>query len=356
MYLPVREGYGHLYCGIEERSFSMVEIRNLRKNYGKNPALRGITFTIEDNEILGFLGPNGVGKSTTMNIIAGYLPSTSGTVSVNGYDITEHAREAKKCIGYLPEIPPVYPDMRVEEYLTFCAGIKGIRRADTKKEVESAMEKLHITDMRRRLIRNLSKGYKQRVGFAQALLGNPKVLILDEPTVGLDPAQVSEVRSLIRELGQSHSIIFSSHILSEISAVCERVVIITKGEIRAIDTIENLEKSMTASSLLDITIEGDEATIMRVLKDIRGVEEIKNVTRTDNRLSCRLTLTEDKVRNAVMTSLVANNCSIVEMNMAKLDLEQVFLRVTAQSEKRTSLQDLLDETPDMPDNPYDAAE
>ena len=349
----------------------MVEIKNLTKNYGRNPALRGVSFEIEDNEILGFLGPNGAGKSTTMNIIAGYLPSTSGTVIVNGYDITEQAKEAKQCIGYLPEIPPVYPDMRVEEYLIFCAGIKGVKRANVKKEVESAMEKLHITDMRRRLIRNLSKGYKQRVGFAQALLGNPKVLILDEPTVGLDPAQVSEVRALIRELGQSHSVILSSHILSEISAVCERVVIITKGEIRAIDSIENLERNLTASTLLNIIVEGEKATILRILKDIRGVEEINEVIFENNRLNCKLTLSEENVRNAVMTSLVANNCNIVEMSMEKLDLEQVFLRLTEQSEKRSTLQDLIDETPDssgegsdnpeedsfdddMPDNPYDA--
>lgn len=344
----------------------MVEIKNLTKNYGHNAALRGISFEIEDHEILGFLGPNGAGKSTTMNIIAGYLPATSGTVTVNGFDITEQAKEAKSCIGYLPEIPPVYPDMRVEEYLRFCAGIKGIKSADVTKEIESAMEKLHITDMRRRLIRNLSKGYKQRVGFAQALLGSPKVLILDEPTVGLDPAQVSEVRALIKELGEQHSVIFSSHILSEISAVCDRVVIITKGEIRAIDSIENLEKSLTASTSMNLTVDGEEATVMRVLKDIRGVEEIADVKHIDdNRISCRLTLTEEGVRNAIMTSLVANNCSIVEMTMAKLDLEQVFLRLTAQSEKKSSLQELLDETPDvsddadtddMPDNPYDAAE
>ena len=344
----------------------MVEIKNLTKNYGHNAALRGISFEIEDHEILGFLGPNGAGKSTTMNIIAGYLPSTSGTVTVNGFDITEQAKEAKSCIGYLPEIPPVYPDMRVEEYLRFCAGIKGIKSADVTKEIESAMEKLHITDMRRRLIRNLSKGYKQRVGFAQALLGSPKVLILDEPTVGLDPAQVSEVRALIKELGEHHSVIFSSHILSEISAVCDRVVIITKGEIRAIDSIENLEKSLTASTSMNLTVDGEEATVMRVLKDIRGVEEITDVKHIDdNRICCRLTLSEEGVRNAIMTSLVANNCSIVEMTMAKLDLEQVFLRLTAQSEKKSSLQDLLDETPDisgdadtddMPDNPYDAAE
>ena len=344
----------------------MVEIKNLTKNYGHNAALRGISFEIEDHEILGFLGPNGAGKSTTMNIIAGYLPSTSGTVTVNGFDITEQAKEAKSCIGYLPEIPPVYPDMRVEEYLRFCAGIKGIKSADVTKEIESAMEKLHITDMRRRLIRNLSKGYKQRVGFAQALLGSPKVLILDEPTVGLDPAQVSEVRALIKELGEHHSVIFSSHILSEISAVCDRVVIITKGEIRAIDSIENLEKSLTASTSMNLTVDGEEATVMRVLKDIRGVEEITDVKHIDdNRICCRLTLSEEGVRNAIMTSLVANNCSIVEMTMAKLDLEQVFLRLTAQSEKKSSLQELLDETPDtsgdadtddMPDNPYDAAE
>jgi ABC-2 type transport system ATP-binding protein len=290
-----------------------------------------------------------------MNMIAGYLPSTSGTVTVCGYDITEQANEAKKCIGYLPEIPPVYPDMRVEEYLKFCAGIKGIKGSDVKKQVESAMERLHITDMRRRLIRNLSKGYKQRVGFAQALLGDPKVLILDEPTVGLDPAQVSEVRALIRELGKEHSVIFSSHILAEVSAVCERVVIITKGEIRAIDTIEHLERSMTANTVLNIIIEGDKATAMRVLKDIRGVREISENNPADgNRIDLRLQLESENIRNEIMSALLANGCNIAEMSMAKLDLEQVFLKVTAQNEKRSSLQELLDETPDKPENPYDA--
>ncbi len=333
----------------------MVEIKNLTKHYGRNAAVRGISFEIREHEILGFLGPNGAGKSTTMNIIAGYLPSTSGTVTVNGFDITEQAKEAKKCIGYLPEIPPVYPDMRVEEYLTFCAGIKGVKRADVKKQVESAMERLHITDMRRRLIRNLSKGYKQRVGFAQALLGDPKILILDEPTVGLDPAQVSEVRALIRELGKDHSIIFSSHILAEVSAVCERVVIINKGEIKAVDTIENLERSMTANTLLNLTAEGEKATIMRILKDIRGIQEIKNVTERDNKqLSCQLVLEAETVRNEITSSLIANGCNIVEMSMQKLSLEQVFLKVTAQNDKRSSLQELLDETPEAPENPYDA--
>ena len=335
------------------KELSMVEIKNLTKHYGRNIALRGISFEIRDHEILGFLGPNGAGKSTTMNIIAGYLPATSGTVTVNGFDITEQAADAKKCIGYLPEIPPVYPDMRVEEYLVFCAGIKGVKRADVKKQVESAMERLHITDMRRRLIRNLSKGYKQRVGFAQALLGDPKILILDEPTVGLDPAQVSEVRALIRDLGKDHSIIFSSHILAEVSAVCERVVIITKGEIRAVDTIENLERSMTANTLLNLTAEGEKETVLRILKDIRGVKDIRDITAADGKVSCKITLETENVRNEIMSSLMANGCNIAEMSMAKLDLEQVFLKVTA-NEKRSSLQDLLDETPDAPENPYDA--
>jgi ABC-2 type transport system ATP-binding protein len=334
----------------------MVEIKNLTKHYGKNIAVRNISFEIRDNEILGFLGPNGAGKSTTMNIIAGYLPSTEGIVTVNGFDITEQASEAKKCIGYLPEIPPVYPDMRVEEYMKFVAGLKGVRRGEVSAQVESAMERLHISDMRRRLIRNLSKGYKQRVGFAQALLGNPKLLILDEPTVGLDPAQVSEVRKLILDLKKDHSIIFSSHILAEVSAVCERVVIINKGEIKAIDTIENLERSMTANTILDLTVDGDTTKTIRILKDVRGVTKVSEPEAIgENRYHYQVELESEPVRNEIMSALVANQLGIVEMSMAKLSLEQVFLKVTENSgKKRSSLQDLLDETPEAPENPYDA--
>ena len=329
----------------------MVEIKNLSKYYGRNPAVKGIDFEIRDNEILGFLGPNGAGKSTTMNIIAGYLPSTGGTVTVNGFDITEQASEAKKCIGYLPEIPPVYPDMRVEEYLMFVAGLKGVSRAERKKQVEDAMEKLHITDMRRRLIRNLSKGYKQRVGFAQALLGNPKILILDEPTVGLDPTQVMEVRNLILELGKDHSIIFSSHILAEVSAVCQRVVIINKGEIMAIDTIENLERNLTADTVLNLTAEGDKEKITRLLKDIRGVNAVTDVKEiSENRNLYQIELAEESVRNEIMSVLLNNQCSIVEMNLAKLNLEQVFMKLI-QEKKKSSLEQLIDET--KASNPYD---
>lgn len=329
----------------------MVEIKNLTKFYGKNPAVRGINFEIRDNEILGFLGPNGAGKSTTMNIIAGYLPSTGGTVTVNGFDITEQAAEAKKCIGYLPEIPPVYPDMRVEEYLRFVAGIKGVKKSERKAQVESAMERLHITDMRRRLIRNLSKGYKQRVGFAQALLGNPKILILDEPTVGLDPSQVIEVRNLILDLKKDHSIIFSSHILAEVSAVCERVVIINKGKIMAIDTIENLEKSMVANTILNIKVEGDKDKIVRLLKDIRGVVSVSDITLvSDNIYTYKVEITKEEIRKEILSAFLNNDCNVLEISMAKLSLEQVFLKITKQDQKPTSLKDLLSEDIDVTDD------
>ena len=332
----------------------MVEIKNLTKYYGRNPAVRGIDFEIRDNEILGFLGPNGAGKSTTMNIIAGFLPSTGGTVIVNGFDITEQAAQAKKCIGYLPEIPPLYPDMRVEEYLNFVAGIKGVKKADRKQQIESAMERLRITDMRKRLIRNLSKGYKQRVGFAQALLGNPKILILDEPTVGLDPSQVIEVRNLILDLKKDHSIIFSSHILAEVSAVCERVVIINKGEIMAIDTIENLRKSMVSKNQLSLKVEGDKDKVVRLLKDIRGVGDITDINFISTGVyTYKVEIETEDIRKEILSVLVANDCGVMEVSMAKLDLEQVFMKLTTQTQKRSSLEELLDESPadaDEPDN------
>lgn len=307
----------------------MVEVKNLTKQYGNVTAVSDLSFEIRDNEILGFLGPNGAGKSTTMNIIAGYLPTTSGTVTVSGHDIKEDARAAKRCIGYLPEIPPLYPDMRVEEYLRYCAGIKGIRRGDRKKEVEKAMVRLELTDMRRRLISNLSKGYKQRVGLAQAIIGDPELLILDEPTVGLDPTQVAELRKFILELGKDHSVILSSHILGEISAVCNRVVIINKGELCAIDTIENLERKASGSPLLILTIEGDQDAATAVLKKISGVTEIEDVMDMDDNIYVfRLRLENEKVRQEIMSEMVKNNINITEMSMEKPDLEQVFLELT----------------------------
>ena len=220
----------------------MIEVNNLTKQYGQHKAVDNISFKVEKGEILGFLGPNGAGKSTTMNIITGYISATEGTVKVDGFDILEQPGEVKKRIGYLPELPPLYMDMTVEEYLTFVCNIKKVSVHKQKEMLGKVMNAVKITDMRKRLIKNLSKGYKQRVGLAQAMIGEPQVLILDEPTVGLDPKQIIEIRNVIKSLGKDHTIILSSHILSEVSAVCDRVLIINKGKIVAIDTPENLAK------------------------------------------------------------------------------------------------------------------
>lgn len=326
----------------------MVEIKNLTKYYGKKAAVKDISFTINDNEILGFLGPNGAGKSTTMNIICGYLPSTFGTVVIDGHDISDDPVNAKKCIGYLPELPPVYPDMKVKEYLKFVAGIKQVPKAEREKQIAYAMDRLKLEDVQGRLIKNLSKGYKQRVGFAQALLGNPKILILDEPTVGLDPSQVSEVRQLVKDLKKDHSVILSSHILSEISAVCDRVVVINKGEIQAIDTIENLENSMTANLLLDMTIEGDIKSVQSAISATDGVAAIKSsdFIRTGV-YEYKVEIKEENVRNAVLSSVIAAGGNVLEIKTAKLNLEQVFMKLVSQpSHKVHSLKDLIDEMPE----------
>ena len=234
----------------------MIEIQNLTKKFGQITAVDDLNFTVNKGEILGFLGPNGAGKSTTMNIITGYLPSTEGTVKVDGFDIMESPTEVKKRIGYLPEHPPIYMDMTVKEYLDFVSDLKLVERRQKKAQMNNVMELVNITDVRDRLIKNLSKGYKQRVGLAQALIGSPDVLVLDEPTAGLDPKQIIEVRKLIKTLGKKHTIILSSHILPEVSAVCERVVIINKGKIVAVDTPDNLSKGLGIASRLSVTIDG----------------------------------------------------------------------------------------------------
>ena len=296
----------------------MIEIKNLTKFYGNNAAVKNISFTVKDHEILGFLGPNGAGKSTTMNIITGYLPSTSGTVLISGMDITENPSAVKKKIGYLPEIPPVYLDMKVKEYLKFAAGIKGVKGSERKAQIEDVMEKLKIKDMENRLIRNLSKGYKQRVGFAQALLGNPEYLVLDEPTVGLDPSQVIEVRNLIKSLSKNHTIILSSHILQEIQAVCERVVIISHGEIRAIDSIKNLEESMDASITVNIKAEGDKDEICKCINSVGGVGEITDITyEATNIYVYKVSIESDDVRKNILTELIKNDFAILEVTSDK---------------------------------------
>ncbi len=324
----------------------MITVEHLTKYYGRHLAVNDISFTINDNEILGFLGPNGAGKSTTMNMITGYLPMTKGTVNICGEDISKNPVKAKKNIGYLPEIPPVYPDMKVNEYLKFCAELKKIPASQRKEQIESAVNRLKLQEVSKRLIKNLSKGYKQRVGFAQALLGNPKFLILDEPTVGLDPEQVAEVRNIIKDLKKDHSVIFSSHILSEVSAVCDRVVIINKGEIKAIDTIENLENSVNKSPVINLKVKASAYTADVVIGAVDGVEKILEKSESDGIASIRFSIDgkeSAKIQNNVISALVAKDIQIIETYTEKPDLEEVFVKLVNQPSKRNTLKEMVEE-------------
>ena len=253
----------------------MIQVEHLTKRYGGHLAVDDISFEVEEGIVYGLLGPNGAGKSTTMNILTGYLSASSGTVSIDGHDILEEAGAAKACVGYLPEQPPLYVDMTPREYLLFVAELKKVKRAERIEQVEQAMERTGLIEMENRLIKNLSKGYRQRVGLAAALLGNPKVIILDEPTVGLDPAQVIEIRSLIKELGKDHTVILSSHILSEVSTLCDKVLIIAKGKLVAQGTPEELAQRLTAGSALNITALGEADAVMNALLTVLGVSEVQ---------------------------------------------------------------------------------
>lgn len=332
----------------------MIEIKNLTKCYGKNVAVKNLSFTVEDNDILGFLGPNGAGKSTTMNIITGYLPSTKGNVIIDGIDIAEEPSKVKRMIGYLPEIPPVYMDMKVREYLKFCAELMKIKRSQRKEQIEYVMEKLNIKDVEHRLIRNLSKGYRQRVGFAQAILGNPKYLILDEPTVGLDPNQVIEVRNLIKSLKKDHTIILSSHILAEIQAVCEKVVIISHGEIRAIDSIKNLERSMGTSPILNMKIKGNQEQISDTIIKVKGVLNLIDTTYTsDNAYTYKIEVENEGIRKSIMTELLSHDFEIDEVTTEMPNLEEVFVKLTSQAPKKKGLKELLADMDDENINDYE---
>ena len=254
----------------------MVEVKNLTKCYGDIKAVDDISFTVDTGEVLGFLGPNGAGKSTTMNIITGYISSTSGTVTVDGSEILENPKETKKKIGYLPEIPPLYPDMTVRKYLEFMFDLKKVK-LPKKEHIDEVMRLVQISDKESRIIKNLSKGYRQRVGFAQALLGNPPVLILDEPTVGLDPKQIIEIRKLIRGLGKKHTVIFSSHVLSEVSATCDRIIVISGGKIVADAKTDELSSSISGDEKLSLDVEGSVSTVLDTLKVIPNVLKIRKI-------------------------------------------------------------------------------
>ncbi|MEE7582558.1 MAG: ATP-binding cassette domain-containing protein [Oscillospiraceae bacterium] len=308
----------------------MIEVKNLTKSYGDKKAINGISFTVEDGEILGFLGPNGAGKSTTMNILTGYISSTSGSAIINGVDIFEEPLKAKKNIGYLPEIPPLYIDMTVKDYLNFVYDLKKCK-LPRKAHLKDVCELVQITDVYERIIKNLSKGYKQRVGLAQALIGNPPVLILDEPTVGLDPKQIIEIRTLIKKLGKKHTVILSSHILSEIQAVCDRVIIINKGKVAAEDTIDNLSKTVSGDHRLIMRIDGaGKKDIIKALRDIEGIISVKaDMMREDNIWEFEIEAQEGiDVRRDINSVCHENNFNILMMKNNEMTLEDIFLKIT----------------------------
>jgi len=309
----------------------VIEIKNLVKHYGQVVAVDNINFKVNEGEILGFLGPNGAGKTTTMNIITGYLPSTSGTVEVDGYDITTHPEEVKKRIGYLPEQPPLYRDMTVMEYLNFVSDLKKVPKNKKKNELSDIIELVGLPDHRKRLIDNLSKGYRQRVGLAQALIGNPKVLILDEPTVGLDPKQIVEIRRVIKGLATSRTIILSTHILPEVSMICERVVIINKGRIAAEDTPDRLSSSVSTMSKLNLTIKGDKDTVMKTIGDMPNVKYISMTSRSeDDIFKYVLETKKDKdIREELFYKLAENKMPVLELRPSSATLEDIFINVVS---------------------------
>ncbi len=313
----------------------MIEVRNLVKKYGNHVAVDHLNFTVEKGKIYGFLGPNGAGKSTTMNMITGYIASTEGDILIDGHNILEEPEEAKKRIGYLPEIPPLYQDMTVREYLEFAAELKAVPREKKKSNIEEVMSTIKIEDVKNRLIKNLSKGYKQRVGLAQALLGYPEIIILDEPTVGLDPKQIIEIRDLIKGLGRKHTVILSSHILSEVSAVCDHVLIIDKGRLVASDSPENLSKLMAGDNSLELTIKGREEDIRKAFD---MVENIQEVIYHDSLVkgACDVTVKvsgEQDIRENIFFALAEMKCPILKMQPGNMSLEEVFLKLTDDAKK-----------------------
>lgn len=314
----------------------MIEVSNLVKKYGDHTAVDHLSFQIEKGKIYGFLGPNGAGKSTTMNMITGYIASTEGKVMIDGHDILEEPEAAKKCIGYLPEMPPLYFDMTVLEYMKFAADLKKIPRNQKDKQIKEVMDMVKITDMKDRLIKNLSKGYRQRVGLAQAILGYPEVIILDEPTVGLDPKQIIEIRDLIKSLKQKHTVILSSHILSEVRAVCDYVLIISHGKLVASDTPDNLERLAAGSNSLLMKVKGEKDTIRKDLETIEGVTGVEMSYDSDEELwKTKVSIQENvDIREKVFYAMAKANCPIYEMQVKRVSLEDVFLELTEGEKKK----------------------
>ena len=306
----------------------MIEVKGLVKRYGSHTAVENLSFTVETGQVYGFLGPNGAGKSTTMNMITGCISATEGQVLIDGHDIFEEPLLAKRQIGYLPEIPPLYVDFSVREYLKFVCQLKGLKKAEVKPEIERVLEKADIADVADRLIRTLSKGYRQRVGLAQALVGDPAIIILDEPSIGLDPKQIIQMRELIRSLGREHTVILSSHILSEVSEVCDHILIIKKGKLIGNGTPEELAAKMQTGTTLTVEVMGDENLIREALSDIEGEIKVNAAATAGNYIVEITTPEQSDLRSAVSIALSAKGLVILSMNLAQASLEDVFLELT----------------------------
>ena len=315
----------------------MIEVSHLSKSYGSRPAVQDLSFTVPDGQIYGLLGPNGAGKSTIMNILTDYLAPTEGEVKVAGFRLPEQAQQAKACVGYLPEQPPLYPEMTVQEYLDFVAELKGVKHAQRKQQVLAAARRTGLEEVLPRVIRSLSKGYRQRVGIAQALLGSPQLIILDEPTVGLDPAQVIEIRNLIRELGKAHTVILSSHILSEVQAVCQQVLILSKGRLVAVGSPEELGETLNPGSRLRATAQGEPDTVLAAVRSVPGICKVELESAADGQVTFTAE-SEDAAdrRAAVSRVLTEAGCTVLALAAENRSLEEVFLALTEKTPEQNT--------------------
>jgi len=305
----------------------MIEVSGLTKFYGPRTAVSNLSFTVNTGEVVGFLGPNGAGKSTTMKILTGFMPASTGSVKVNGFDVFDHPIEVKRSVGYLPENPPVYMEMVVEDYLRFAARLHDVPKAKMKQAVDSAIERTGLSQVRKRIIGNLSKGYRQRVGLAQALVHDPKVLILDEPTVGLDPVQIIEIRELIKSLAGQHTVILSSHILPEVTATCQRIIVINRGQIVAQDSIERLTTRMRQGLVFQMDVKNPNERGIGAMKAIAGVKDIQVA---GSRLQIEILPEQAELRDRIVEAAVRENMGVLEFSAEKLSLEEVFLQLTTQ--------------------------
>ena len=317
----------------------MIQVENITKKYGSFVAVDNINFEIEEGEVVGFLGPNGAGKSTTMNMITGYIEPTSGRIIVDGYDISKKPRKAKRQIGYMPEGVPLYSDLTVKEFITYMAELKGVPKKEKKEKVQKVIKETGLTEVQNQLTKNISRGYKQRVSMAGALVSNPKVIILDEPTVGLDPKQVTEIRALIKELGKDHTVILSSHILSEVSQICNRVIIINKGKIVAIDTPENLEKKVIKDNSVYVTVEDPDNKMDTIKDKLPNVKEIKLISENEDKTKTyRITATNDEeLRKNIFEVFAKERITIFEMKQSDVTLEDAFMQlINSQNENQVT--------------------